>query len=181
MILYDGRPEDTTGRLPREVRTYDYLDSLQIPYQRTDHERADNMEACYEIDAVLGVVICKNLFLCNRQKTKFYLLMMPGDKKFKTKELSSQINSARLSFAGEDAMLKYLDIEPGAVSIMGLMNDKGHDVTLLIGEGWITFDMYHKKEHRERKTSSTETFSFRYSFFLSLLFKLRRQCCQFSA
>ena len=134
MILYDGRPEDTTGRLPREVRTYDYLDSLQILYQRTDHGRADNMEACYEIDAVLGVVICKNLFLCNRQKTKFYLLMMPGDKKFKTKELSSQINSARLSFAGEDAMLKYLDIEPGAVSIMGLMNDKEHDVTLLIDE-----------------------------------------------
>ena len=103
MILYDGRPEDTAGRLPREVRTYDYLDTLQIPYQRTDHERADN-------------------------------IMMPGDKKFKTKELSSQINSARLSFAGEDAMLKYLDIEPGAVSIMGLMNDKDHDVTLLIDE-----------------------------------------------
>ena len=134
MTLYDGRPEDTTGRLPREIRTYDYLDALQIPYLRTDHERADNMEACNEIDAVLGVVICKNLFLCNRQKTKFYLLMMPGDKKFKTRELSSQINSARLSFAGEDAMLKYLDIEPGAVSIMGLMNDKGHDVTLLIDE-----------------------------------------------
>ena len=134
MILYEGRPENTTGRLPREVRTYDYLDTLHIPYQRTDHERADNMEACNEIDAVLGVLICKNLFLCNRQKTKFYLLMMPGDKKFKTKELSSQINSARLSFAGEDAMLKYLDIEPGAVSIMGLMNDKDHDVTLLIDE-----------------------------------------------
>ena len=134
MILYNGRPEDTTGRLPREVRTYDYLDDLQIPYQRTDHERADNMEACNEIDAVLGVIICKNLFLCNRQKTRFYLLMMPGDKKFKTKELSAQINSARLSFAGEDAMLEYLDIEPGAVSIMGLMNDKGKAVTLLIDE-----------------------------------------------
>ena len=134
MILYNGRPEDTTGRLPREVRTYDFLDSLQIPYQRTDHERADNMEACNEIDAILGVIICKNLFLCNRQKTRFYLLMMPGDKKFKTKELSSQINSARLSFAGEDAMLEYLDIEPGAVSIMGLMNDKGKAVTLLIDE-----------------------------------------------
>lgn len=134
MVLYSGRPEDLSGRLPREVRTYDFLDSLQIPYQRTDHERADNMEACYEIDAVLGVLMCKNLFLCNRQKTKFYLLMMPGDKKFKTKELSSQIHSARLSFAGEDAMLKYLDIEPGAVSIMGLMNDKDKDVTLLIDE-----------------------------------------------
>lgn len=134
MVLYNGRPEDLSGRLPREVRTYDFLDSLQIPYQRTDHERADNMEACYEIDAVLGVLMCKNLFLCNRQKTKFYLLMMPGDKKFKTKELSSQIHSARLSFAGEDTMLKYLDIEPGAVSIMGLMNDKDKDVTLLIDE-----------------------------------------------
>ena len=134
MILFDGRPENNDGRLPREVRTYDFLDSLNIPFQRTDHERADNMEACNEIDAILGVIICKNLFLCNRQKTKFYLLMMPGDKKFKTKELSAQINSARLSFADADAMLKYLDIEPGAVSIMGLMNDHEGQVQLLIDE-----------------------------------------------
>ena len=134
MILYNGRPEDVSGRLPREVRTYDYLDSLGISYLRTDHERADNMEACNEIDAVLGVLICKNLFLCNRQKTRYYLLMMPGDKKFKTKELSSQIHSARLSFAAPEDMLKYLDIEPGAVSIMGLMNDKERKVRLLIDE-----------------------------------------------
>ena len=134
MELYTGRPENTEGRLPREIRTYDLLDSLGIGYQRTDHERADNMEACNVIDAVLGVVICKNLFLCNRQKTVFYLLMMPGDKKFRTKELSSQINSARLSFADPEDMLKYLDIEPGAVSIMGLMNDTGHDVQLLVDE-----------------------------------------------
>ena len=132
MDLYNGRPENTTGRLPREIRTYDYLDSLNISYQRTDHEPADNMEACNAIDGVLGVVICKNLFLCNRQKTCFYLLMMPGDKKFKTKELSAQINSSRLSFADAEDMLKYLDIEPGAVSIMGLMNDHDHAVNLLI-------------------------------------------------
>lgn len=134
MELYDGRPQDMTGRLPREVRIYDYLDDLGIKYQRTDHEAADNMEACNEIDAILGVVICKNLFLCNRQKTCFYLLMMPGDKKFKTKELSAQIGSSRLSFADPEDMLKYLDIEPGAVSIMGLMNDKDHQVNLLIDE-----------------------------------------------
>jgi Ala-tRNA(Pro) deacylase len=134
MELYDGRPESVEGRLEREVRTYDFLDRLGIKYQRTDHERADNMEACYEIDKVLGVVICKNLFLCNRQKTNFYLLMMPGEKKFKTKELSSQINSARLSFADADDMLRFLDIEPGAVSIMGLMNDKDREVQLLIDE-----------------------------------------------
>ena len=134
MELYSGRPSDLAGRLPREIRTYDYLDKLGIQYQRTDHERADNMEACNTIDAVLGVMICKNLFLCNRQKTSFYLLMMPGDKKFKTKELSSQIKSARLSFAEPQDMLRYLDIEPGAVSIMGLMNDKDRSVRLLIDE-----------------------------------------------
>ena len=134
MDLMDGRPENPAGRLPREIRTYDFLDRLGIQYQRTDHEKADTMEACNAIDAVLGVVICKNLFLCNRQKTAFYLLMMPGDKKFKTKELSAQICSARLSFAEPEDMLKYLDIEPGAVSIMGLMNDHDHAVRLLVDE-----------------------------------------------
>ena len=134
MELFNGRPESTEGRLAREVLTYDMLDSLGIGYFRTDHEHADTMEACNEIDAVLGVVICKNLFLCNRQKTAFYLLMMPGDKKFKTKELSAQIGSARLSFAEPEDMLRFLDIEPGAVSIMGLMNDKDNAVRLLIDE-----------------------------------------------
>ena len=132
MELFKGRPADTAGRLPREIRTYDFLDDLGIQYFRTDHEPADHMEACSIINAVLGVEICKNLFLCNRQKTVFYLLMMPGGKKFKTKELSSQIHSARLSFAEPEDMLKYLDIEPGAVSIMGLINDRDRNVRLLI-------------------------------------------------
>ena len=141
MELLNGRPADVSGRLPREVRTYNLLDELGIEYQRTDHARTDTMEACNEVDAVLGVVICKNLFLCNRQKTAFYLLMMPGGKKFKTKELSAQINSARLSFAEPEDMLKYLDIEPGSVSILGLMNDKDHAVQLLI-DGDVLKDEY---------------------------------------
>lgn len=134
MKLFKGRPENTENREAREVRVYDFLDELGIEYIRTDHEPADTMEACNRIDSVLDVVICKNLFLCNRQKTVFYLLMMPGDKPFKTKELSSQINSARLSFASPEAMLEYLDIKPGAVSIMGLMNDKENNVKLLVDE-----------------------------------------------
>ena len=134
MELFDGRPENCEGRLPREVRVYDYLDKLGIEYKRVDHEPATTMEACEEVDKALGTLMCKNLFLCNRQKTRFYLLLMPGDKKFKTKELSSQINSARLSFAEAEDMLKYLDIEPGAVSVMGLMNDKNHEVQLLVDE-----------------------------------------------
>ena len=134
MKLQKGRPEDVSGRLPRETRVYDFLDKLGIEYERCDHEPATNMEACEAIDAVLGVTMCKNLFLCNRQKTNFYLLLMPGDKKFKTKELSAQINSARLSFAGPEEMLGYLDIEPGAVSVMGLMNDHEHVVKLLVDQ-----------------------------------------------
>ena len=134
MELYKGRPENTQGRLDKEIRVYDLLDSLGIEYVRTDHEQADTMEACNEIDAILQVTICKNLFLCNRQKTNFYLLMMPGDKPFKTKELSSQINSARLSFASPEDMERLLDITPGSVSIMGLMNDKENAVQLLVDE-----------------------------------------------
>lgn len=134
MELYNGRPTDITGREDREIRVYDFLDTLGIEYLRTDHEHADTMEACNEIDAVLDVLICKNLFLCNRQKTCFYLLLMPGDKPFKTKELSSQINSARLSFASAEDMEKYLDIHPGAVSVMGLMNDHDNVVQLLVDE-----------------------------------------------
>ena len=134
MELYHGRPLDLTGREDREVRVYDLLDKLEIEYIRTDHEQANTMEACNEIDRVLDVLICKNLFLCNRQKTNYYLLMMPGDKPFKTKELSSQINSARLSFASAEDMEKYLDILPGAVSVMGLMNDHDNMVQLLVDE-----------------------------------------------
>ncbi len=136
MELYKGRPENESGRLPREMRVYDFLDALGIGYYRTDHpdNPAATMEDCLAIDAVLGTLVCKNLFLTNRQQTAFYLLLMPGDKPFKTKELTSQINSARLSFASPEQMLKYLDIEPGAVSLMGLMNDKDHAVKLLVDE-----------------------------------------------
>lgn len=133
--LQQGRPQDETGRLEKEIRTYDLLDSLAIVYERVDHEEANTMEACAAIDEVLApAVICKNLFLCNTQKTKFYLLMIKNDKKFKTKEISKQINSARLSFAPPEYMEKYLDITPGSASVMGLMNDKENDVTLLVDE-----------------------------------------------
>lgn len=134
MEIVKGRPKEAGNRLPREMRTYDFLDQLELEYIRADHEPAYTMEACNDIDQALQVRMCKNLFLCNRQKTNYYLLMMPGEKKFKTKELSAQINSARLSFADGEDMVKYLDIEPGALSIMGLMNDHEHMVQLLIDE-----------------------------------------------
>ena len=136
MELQNGRPETTSGRLDKEIRVYDLLDKLGIAYQRVDHEATMTMEACEEVDRILGddTTICKNLFLCNRQETNFYLLLMPGDKPFKTKDLSAQINSARLSFAKPEYMEKYLDITPGSVSVLGLLNDHEKKVQLLIDE-----------------------------------------------
>ncbi|MCI5912549.1 MAG: prolyl-tRNA synthetase associated domain-containing protein [Prevotella sp.] len=150
LTIYKGRPGNITGRQEREVRVYDLLDSIGVDYDRLDHAPAMTMEVCDAVNAAFGrmtleefkaedsndrtkhAIICKNLFLCNRQKTKFYLLMIPGDKKFLTKNLSAQINSARLSFAGEEDMLNFLDVTPGSVSVLGLMNDHGHIVQLLI-------------------------------------------------
>lgn len=127
-----GRPADTEGRTEKEMRVYGLLDRLGIEYSRIDHEKTDTMEACAGIDEALGVRICKNLFLCNRQKTEFYLLMMPGDKPFKTKELSSQLGVARLSFGSPEDMERLLDVTPGSASVMGLMNDTEKRVRLLI-------------------------------------------------
>lgn len=129
--IYTEKP-DPSGRQPKEMAVYELLDSLKISYERVDHEATPSIEACHEVDKILGLEICKNLFLCNRQKTDFYLLMIPGNKAFHTKDLSHQIGSARLSFAGEEYMEEFLNILPGAVSVMGLMNDHAGRVRLLI-------------------------------------------------
>ena len=132
--LIKGRPSTNEGRLDKEIRCYDLLDSLNIAYQRIDHEAANTMEACAAIDEALEATICKNLLLCNRQCTAFFLLMIPGDKVFKTSELSKKIGSSRLSFAKPEYMAEFLDITPGSVSVLGLMNDRENRVQLLIDE-----------------------------------------------
>ena len=144
MELFHGSPADLTGRSGREIRTYEFLDRLGIEFERTDHpdQPATTMEVCEEVDAVLGVKICKNLFLCNRQKTRFYLLVMPGDKPFKTKELSGQMGISRLSFADETHMEELLDVHPGSVSVLGLMNDRDHSVQLVIDEDVLKEELF---------------------------------------
>jgi len=130
--LEQGRPANVSGRLEKEVRVYDLLDELNIEYQRVDHEAADTAEACHKVEPVLGTPICRNIFLCNRQQTDFYLLMMEMDKIFKTKYLSAQLGTSRLSFAPPEFMQEFLDIEPGSVSVMGLMNDHEKRVQLVM-------------------------------------------------
>ena len=154
-VLYTGRPAE--ARIPKEERCYDLLDSLKVEYARADHEHAGAAEcddgtlvlpAAVSLvvsvkvqllhegeqtgEAVLGCEICKNLFLTNRQMTEVWLLLMPGEKPFKTKLLSKQIGTARLSFASPEQMLQYLDITPGSVSVLGLMNDTERRAHLVI-------------------------------------------------
>lgn len=132
LTLEHGRPADAAERLPREQRCYDFLDRLGIDYDRVDHDHADTMEVCREIDKTLGATICKNLFLCNRQQTDFYLLAMPDNKRFKTRDLSALLGVSRLSFADAEHMEALLDLTPGSVSVLGLMNDRDRRVQLVL-------------------------------------------------
>lgn len=134
MVTQKGRPDNAEGRLLKEIKIYDILDKLSIEYLRADHAPCETMEDCKAVSLALNAHVCKNLFLCNRQKTCFYLLMIPEDKPFKTKDISAQIGSARLSFAGPEFMEEFLDITPGSVSVLGLSNDLENKVSLLIDE-----------------------------------------------
>lgn len=142
MEVYNGRPAEVAGRLEKEIAVYDFLDRLGVSYTRADHDHADTMEVCKDIDAALGAEMCKNLFLCNRQKTVFYLLLMPGDKPFKTKDLSHQLGVARLSFGEPEDMQRLLNLTPGSVTVFGLLFDPEKQVQLLIDKDTLAMEKF---------------------------------------
>ena len=118
--------------LEREQQVYDALSALRIPFTSIQHHAARTMDDCKSIVSEPGVAYCKNLFLCNRQKTQFYLLLILPDKVFHTASVSRQLGVSRLSFAPEDLLPVYLGLYPGAVSPMGLLNDTEGRVRLLV-------------------------------------------------
>lgn len=130
--IYNEKPKDFKNRLQKEIETYELLDKLEIPYLRLDHGETASIDVCYEVEKLLDIKICKNLFLCNSSKTNYYILVMPGEKKFDSKAVSKQVNSTRLSFSDQESMEKYLNTTPGSVSVLGLMYDKNNDVKLLM-------------------------------------------------
>ncbi len=134
--IYNGRPADR--RTDAQEAIYDKLEELSIPYIRVDHDHADTMEDCRLIEERLGARICKNLFLCNRQQTQFYLLLMQGEKPFKTKYLSAQLGCSRLSFADAGHMAQYLHTVPGSVSALELLFDTDKQVQLVIDRPLLT-------------------------------------------
>ncbi len=142
ITLYAGRPTDDTVRSDAETAVYDFLDRLGIPYDTLCHPAAFTMEECEAVRKRLDAPVFKNLFLTNRQQTDYYLLMIPADKPFKTKYLSSQLGCARLSFASAEAMMEMLHIAPGAVSPMGLIHDTDHRVRLIVDTDLKGIDRY---------------------------------------
>lgn len=130
--MQKGRPTCEADRLPKEIAVYDLLDSLKIEYFRVDHDAANTIEACREVEEVIGVGICKNLFVCNRQKTEFYIIMMSGEKPFRTADVSKKLGVSRLSFASGEDMERLLGVTPGSVTVMALKDDKERRVQLVI-------------------------------------------------
>lgn len=132
MTIETGRPADCSGRPEKEGAVYDLLERLDIPFTRADHPAAFTMEECEAVSQALHTPICKNLFLCNRQKTAFYLLLLPASKPFRTKEITAQLGCARLSFAGEEQLASLLHLTPGSATIFGLQYDTENRVQLVV-------------------------------------------------
>lgn len=132
MKININRPSDINNRLEKEIEVYNMLNKLNIDFERMDHEEVSSMEEFDEIDNAFGIKMCKNLFLTTANKKNFYLLLMPGDKKFVTKEFSKMVGSSRLSFAKEDMMKEYLNTTSGSASVLGLMNDHNKVVHLVM-------------------------------------------------
>ena len=142
LVINNGRPAEIAGRLQKEIICYDFLDALGISYERIDHPALNTIAECEAVDEALQTHICKNLFLCNRQETQFYLVLMPGEKRFVTKDLSAALGVARLSFAKESYMENFLDITPGSVSVLGLLSDTENRVRLIIDEDVLAEDSF---------------------------------------
>lgn len=151
-MIFSGAPEDMSGRQSVEAACYEFLGRLGVEFSRVDHEEADTIEKCLEIEEIIGVGICKNLFLCNRQKTDFYLLMMDGHKQFRTADVSKKLGVSRLSFGTAEDMQALLGVTPGSVSVLGLMNDKNRRVQLVIDKDVIAKDFI--RCHPCRNTST---------------------------
>ena len=136
MQLYKGRPENEEGRPEKEIRVYDLLDSLRIEYYRIDHAPADGSDPALmdEIESVLDARICNNLFLANRQRTQFCMMMIPSYKRFRSSDISKQAGRSRLHFAEPEYMEEIIDCTPGSASVMGLMNDREKRVQLLVDD-----------------------------------------------
>lgn len=123
-------------RLQTRKQVLQLLDENRIPYELHEHERAFTIDDCLQMSFIdENVTICKNIMLCNRQKTQFYLMLLKPRTPFRTAVVSKALGVSRLSFAPEEALEEKLHLTSGSVSPLGLMFDRDHEITLCYEPG----------------------------------------------
>lgn len=126
-----------TSELPSEYKTplqemtYKFLSENNIEFSRVDNDEAVTMEDCIEIDKALDMKTVKTLFLCNRQKTQFYLFVTEGDKPFVTKDFSSALGISRVSFASAEMLDEIIGTKVGATTIFGVLREQAQEVRVV--------------------------------------------------
>ena len=114
---------------------YARLDAMGVAYASMEHAPAHTIEDCLENDKKLGGVTAKNYFLTTKNQKNFYLCLVRPEARFRTSDISKQVNSSRLSFGTDEQMQRLLRVHPGSVSPMGLMFDAENQVHLLVDSG----------------------------------------------
>ncbi len=110
------------------------LKKLDIHYELVNHKAVYTIEDMNNLNKEIfkGAEICKNLFLRDQKGKRHFLVVLCSDKKADMTKIQEQALSTRLSFASSERLMKYLKLEPGHVSPMGLMNDEEKEVEVLI-------------------------------------------------
>ncbi|MBO5495601.1 MAG: prolyl-tRNA synthetase associated domain-containing protein [Eubacterium sp.] len=125
-----------------QQKVYETLDALEIPFERVDNTPAVTMEDCIEIDEKLKVKTVKTLFLCNRQKTAFYLFVTAGDKPFVTKDFGKALGVSRVSFAPAELLDSMLDTKPGATTVLSTVLDTDNSIRVVIDSEVTGYEYY---------------------------------------
>ncbi len=109
------------------------LNELGVPHDVWEHQAAFTMEDCLALPfAAPDVTICKNILLCNRQQTDFYLYLTLAGKHFRTADVSKMLGVSRLSFAPEECLMDMLQLRSGSLNPMGLWYDAEHRITFVV-------------------------------------------------
>jgi len=128
--IVNEKPKEFENETQRMI--YEALEELKIPFDRVENDFMISMEDCEAVNKKMNTRMAKNLFLCNRQKTEFYLFITKDNKHFNTKIFSKAMGISRVSFAPEETLTEYLGTKIGATTIFSLVYDKDCKVHLVI-------------------------------------------------
>lgn len=120
---------------------YELLNSKNIKYEIQEHEAIYNMEELSKIDLLYPESDAKNIFVRDDKKSNYYLITIKGSKKVDLKNFKDKYNTRRLSFSSSEDLLNILNLTPGSVTPIGLLNDKDLKVKFYIDKELIDMNM----------------------------------------